>query len=86
LESALRNLTARSAELRPPIPIAEFPPVSGPMNAILTVSFANTGATKAPTARAAKAIQRAPEDLMGMFISGARVSAGALRLAYSKRR
>src|SRR6266851_5833047 len=40
LASWLRSFTARSAELRPPSPIAEFPPVSGPTNAIFTVSFA----------------------------------------------
>src|SRR5215813_3889080 len=40
LASWLRSLTARSAELRPPRPIAELPPVRGPTNAIRTVSFA----------------------------------------------
>src|SRR5436190_1173667 len=37
---ALRSFTARSAEFRPPRPIAELPPVSGPTNARRTVSFA----------------------------------------------
>src|ERR1051325_9130561 len=41
--SALRSLTARSAELRPPRPFAATPPVSGPMKATLTLSFAATG-------------------------------------------
>ena len=41
--SALRNRTARSAEFRPPRPMAELPPVSGPMNPILTVSLAKAG-------------------------------------------
>src|SRR5260370_23805951 len=40
LVSALRSRTARSAELRPPRPFTETPPVSGPMNPTLTVSFA----------------------------------------------
>ena len=38
--SSLRNFTAKSAELRPPMPLAATPPVSGPMKAILTVSLA----------------------------------------------
>src|SRR5438034_4086413 len=33
--SALRNLTARSAELRPPSPLAETPPVNGPIKPTL---------------------------------------------------
>src|SRR3954451_23996824 len=44
LASALRNFTARSAELRPPSPLTETPPVRGPMNPTLTLSFASTGA------------------------------------------
>src|SRR6266850_7063816 len=40
LASALRSRTARSEELRPPRPIAELPPVSGPTKAIRTVSLA----------------------------------------------
>ena len=44
LASALRSCTARSAELRPPKPLAETPPVSGPMKPTLTLSFASTGA------------------------------------------
>src|SRR5690348_13941026 len=51
--SALRSLTARSAEFRPPSPMAEFPPVSGPMNAMRTVSFARAGAASAIAASAA---------------------------------
>src|SRR3954467_14373790 len=38
--SAFRSRTARSAELRPPSPMAELPPVRGPTKAILTVSLA----------------------------------------------
>src|SRR3954454_25012523 len=38
--SALRSRTARSAELRPPRPMAELPPVSGPTKAMRTVSLA----------------------------------------------
>ena len=41
--SALRSLTARSAELRPPRPLAAVPPVSGPMKPTLTLSFAAAG-------------------------------------------
>src|ERR1041385_2702109 len=40
LASALRNLTARSAELRPPMPLTETPPVSGPMKPTFTLSLA----------------------------------------------
>src|SRR5260221_2954798 len=40
LASALRNLTASSAELRPPMPLTETPPVRGPMNPTLTLSLA----------------------------------------------
>src|ERR1051325_6077517 len=39
LASSLRSRTARSAELRPPMPFADTPPVSGPMKASLTVCF-----------------------------------------------
>src|SRR5262249_38359252 len=41
--SAFRSFTASSAELRPPRPSAEFPPVRGPMNASFTVSLATAG-------------------------------------------
>src|SRR5438105_3330668 len=37
--SSFRSRTARSAELRPPMPFADTPPVSGPMKASLTVCF-----------------------------------------------
>jgi hypothetical protein len=47
LGSALRNRTARSAELRPPIPLTETPPVNGPMNPTLTLSFAPADAIDA---------------------------------------
>src|SRR5262249_23748922 len=43
LGSALRSLTARSAELRPPSPFAATPPVSGPMKATFTLSLAAAG-------------------------------------------
>src|SRR5450830_1819627 len=39
-ESALRSFTARSAELRPPIPLTATPPVSGPMKPTFTLSLA----------------------------------------------
>src|SRR5690242_12072480 len=42
--SALRSRTARSAELRPPRPLAELPPVSGPMKPTFTLSLAAAGA------------------------------------------
>src|SRR5690349_17992436 len=38
--SAFRSLTARSAELRPPRPFTETPPVRGPMKPTFTLSFA----------------------------------------------
>src|SRR5262245_30225942 len=44
LASALRNRTAKSDELRPPRPLAEVPPVSGPIKPTLTLSFASTAA------------------------------------------
>src|SRR6202521_3668926 len=53
--SALRSLTASSAELRPPMPFAATPPVNGPMNATLTLSLASAGAAKAATSRTAAA-------------------------------
>ena len=43
LGSALRSLTASSAELRPPMPLADVPPVNGPMKATLTLSLATAG-------------------------------------------
>src|SRR6185437_15678174 len=42
--SALRSLTARSAELRPPMPLTETPPVSGPMKPTFTASLASAAA------------------------------------------
>src|SRR6476469_1569125 len=51
--SALRSRTARSAELRPPMPLTETPPVSGPMKPTFTLSLAV--ATPAVTASAAAA-------------------------------
>src|SRR4051794_32708858 len=38
--SALRSLTASSAELRPPMPLTETPPVNGPMKPTFTLSLA----------------------------------------------
>src|SRR5215831_2206354 len=55
--SALRSLTARSAELRPPMPLAETPPVSGPIKPTLTLSFASTSA--APSVKHTAAIPAA---------------------------
>src|SRR5215813_14050673 len=50
--SALRSRTARSAELRPPRPLTETPPVSGPMNPTLTLSLASAVAANDPANRA----------------------------------
>src|SRR5258708_2596186 len=67
--SALRRRTARSAELRPPSPMAELPPVSGPTKAILTTSFARTAGlanarnVAAPAATAAEGQRRYMGDL-----------------------
>src|SRR5512141_471536 len=41
LASALRSFTARSAELRPPMPLTETPPVNGPMKPTFTLSLAS---------------------------------------------
>src|SRR3954470_18128636 len=54
--SALRSRTARSAELRPPRPMAELPPVSGPTKAMRTVSLAWAAAQTRLVASAALAI------------------------------
>ena len=58
--SALRSLTASSAELRPPMPLAAVPPVSGPMKATLTLSLAaagsGTNAKPAANPRATRAL------------------------------
>src|SRR4029077_21286506 len=58
LGSALRSLTARSAELRPPRPFAATPPVSGPMKATFTLSLGQAGPANA-SARSAAARHRA---------------------------
>src|SRR5947209_3536626 len=55
--SALRRRTARSAELRPPRPMAELPPVSGPTKAMRTVSLACAAAQTRLVASAAAAIR-----------------------------
>src|SRR5262245_49338251 len=52
LGSALRSFTASSAELRPPIPFAATPPVSGPMKTTFTLSLASTPVAGSPTASA----------------------------------
>src|SRR5260221_12205281 len=49
LASALRNLTASSAELRPPMPLTETPPVRGPMKPTLTLSLACALSPRMPT-------------------------------------
>src|SRR5215471_955848 len=54
--SALRSLTARSAELRPPMPLAATPPVSGPMKATFTLSLALAGTAAAAASKAAARI------------------------------
>src|SRR5262249_31460784 len=51
--SALRSRTARSAELRPPSPFAEVPPVSGPMKPTFTLSFASAAPAATPRTSAA---------------------------------
>src|SRR5215217_5338667 len=51
--SALRSLTASSAELRPPMPLAATPLVSGPMNPTFTLSLATAVAADAAMIAAA---------------------------------
>src|SRR5262249_38826942 len=51
--SALRRRTARSAELRPPRPLTETPPVSGPMKPTLTLSLASAATVATANASAA---------------------------------
>src|SRR4029079_17243752 len=51
--SALRKRTARSAELRPPNPFTETPPVSGPMKPTFTLSFASAAPAATPRTSAA---------------------------------
>src|SRR5262245_55178848 len=51
--SALRSRTARSAELRPPSPFADVPPVSGPMKPTFTLSFASAAPAATPRMSAA---------------------------------
>src|SRR6188474_2844819 len=55
LASAFRSLTARSAELRPPRPLTDTPPVSGPMKPTLTLSLAPEGAAPRAKAKATRA-------------------------------
>jgi hypothetical protein len=52
--SALRSLTASSAELRPPMPLAATPLVSGPMNPTFTLSLADATALEAASSAAAR--------------------------------
>src|SRR4029078_8929674 len=56
--SALRRRTARSAELGPPSPLTETPPVSGPMKPTLTLSLASAATVAAANASAAMVIRR----------------------------
>src|SRR5262249_36250496 len=51
--SALRRRTARSAELRPPRPFTDTPPVSGPMKPTLTLSLASAATVATANASAA---------------------------------
>src|SRR6186997_2282094 len=51
--SALRRRTAKSAELRPPSPLTDTPPVSGPMKPTFTLSFASATPTATPRTSAA---------------------------------
>ena len=51
--SALRRRTARSAELRPPSPFTDTPPVSGPMKPTFTLSFASAAPAATPRTSAA---------------------------------
>src|SRR5215510_14147572 len=62
--SELRSLTARSAELRPPMPLAETPPVSGPIKPTLTLSFASTSAAAIVTHSAAIPVAASLPDLV----------------------
>src|SRR5262245_5659908 len=92
LGSALRSLTASSAELRPPIPLAAVPPVSGPMNPTLTLSFAAAGnGTSASTAAKATVdgtivlIMATPPgwDIAGI-VAHRRLGSKSNRLAFSR--
>src|ERR1700752_4775712 len=51
--SALRSLTASSAELRPPMPLTDTPPVKGPMKPTLTLSLAAAVVNDAASSNAA---------------------------------
>ena len=69
--SALRSLTASSAEFRPPIPLTETPPVNGPMKPTLTLSFACAVTTSAPTKSAVA--KKRPSCLTILDIGSSRV-------------
>src|SRR5215470_1927234 len=62
--SALRSLTARSVELRPPMPLAETPPVSGPIKPTFTLSFPSTSAAAIVTHSAAIPVAASLPDLV----------------------
>src|SRR4029079_19747047 len=51
--SALRSRTARSAELRPPIPFTDQPPVSGTVKPTFTLFFASAAPDATPRTSAA---------------------------------
>src|SRR5262249_44703200 len=80
LGSALRSLTARSAELRPPRPFAATPPVSGPMNATFTLSLAAAG-TASGSARTAAA--RAPTTCRDLIMEP--LLSGSVRGMFAQR-
>src|SRR5512132_1713772 len=79
LGSALRSLTARSAELRPPSPLAAVPPVSGPMKATLTLSLAATGNGRAASTAASAMAESDVLLIMGILWAEPERHAAALR-------
>src|SRR5215831_16458527 len=89
--SALRSLTARSAELRPPSPLAATPPVSGPMKATLTLSLAAAGlASESARSAAARPLAACAvliiEPLLSAFeghVRAARAGEQGVRVRYS---
>ena len=72
LGSVLRKRTARSAELRPPMPLDEVPPLSGPMKPTVTFSLAIAGdipsANPATITAAAEAAARCVNRRFRMFV------------------
>src|SRR6186997_1401094 len=69
LGSLLRSFTARSAELRPPRPFTDTPPVSGPMNPTLTLSFAAAGIAASHNAASA-VVAATPNLIIGDLLVG----------------